>query len=71
MYLLVNLLPEQQVVQVLPVDYPGHLVRESAACETGLVQEVIKGIKAENAQDVWISFGDGSQRTYTIKALTI
>lgn len=42
-----------------------------AACETGLVQEVIKGIKAEAAQDVWISFGDGSQRTYTIKALTI
>lgn len=42
-----------------------------AACETGLVQEVIKGIKAEDAQDVWISFGDGSQRTYTIKALTI
>ena len=71
MYLLVNLLPEQQVVQVLPVDYPGHLVRESVACETGLVQEVIKGIKAEDAQDVWISFGDGSQRTYTIKALTI
>lgn len=42
-----------------------------AACETGLAQEVIKGIKAEDAQDVWISFGDGSQRTYTIKALTI
>lgn len=42
-----------------------------AARETGLVQEVIKGIKAEDAQDVWISFGDGSQRTYTIKALTI
>lgn len=42
-----------------------------AACETGLVQEVIKGIKAEDAQDVWIRFGDGSQRTYTIKALTI
>lgn len=42
-----------------------------AACETGLVQGVIKGIKAEDAQDVWISFGDGSQRTYTIKALTI
>ena len=42
-----------------------------AACETGLVQEVIKGIKAEDAQDVWIRFGDGSQRTYTIKALTL
>ena len=42
-----------------------------AACETGLAQEVIKGIKAEDAQDVWIRFGDGSQRTYTIKALTI
>ena len=42
-----------------------------AARETGLVQEVIKGIKAEDAQDVWIRFGDGSQRTYTIKTLTI
>ena len=42
-----------------------------AACETGLAQEVIKGIKAEDAQDVWIRFGDGSQRTYTIKVLTI
>ena len=42
-----------------------------AACVTGLGQEVIKGIKAEDAQDVWIRFGDGSQRTYTIKALTI
>ena len=47
------------------------LYDEDAACETGLVQEVIKGIKAEDAQDVWISFGDGSQRTYTIKTLTI
>lgn len=42
-----------------------------AACETGLMQEVIKGIKAEDAQDVWIRFVDDSQRTYTIKALTI
>ena len=42
-----------------------------AACETGLIQEVIKGIKAEDAQDVWIRFGDDSQRTYTIKAVTI
>lgn len=41
------------------------------ARETGLAQEVIKGIEAEDAQDVWIRFGDGSQRTYTIKALTI
>ena len=47
------------------------LYDEDAARETGLVQEVIKGIKAEDAQDVWISFGDGSQRTYTIKTLTI
>jgi len=39
--------------------------------ETGLAQEVIKGIEAEDAQDVWVRFGDGSQRTYTIKALTI
>lgn len=42
-----------------------------AACETGLMQEVIKGIKAEDAQDVWIRFGDDSQRTYTIKSVTI
>lgn len=42
-----------------------------SACETGLMQEVIKGIKAEDAQDVWIRFGDDSQRTYTIKAVTI
>ena len=39
--------------------------------ETGLTQEVIKGIEAEDAHYVWIRFGDGSQRTYTIKALTI
>lgn len=43
----------------------------NAACETGLTQEVIKGIEAEDAHYVWIRFGDGSQRTYTIKALTI
>ena len=42
-----------------------------AACETGLVQEVIKGIEAEDDQDVWIRFGDGSQRTYTINSITI
>lgn len=42
-----------------------------AACETGLAQEVIKGIKAEDAQDVWLRFGDGSQRTYTINSITI
>lgn len=42
-----------------------------AACETGLIQEVIKGINAEDAHYVWIRFGDGSQRTYTIKAITI
>ena len=71
MYLLVNLLPEQQVVQVIPVNETCHLSRQAVSCETGLVQEVIKGIKAEDAQDVWIRFGDGSQRTYTIKALTI
>jgi hypothetical protein len=42
-----------------------------SAREAGLAQEVIKGINAEDGQDVWIRFGDGSQRTYTIKALTI
>lgn len=41
------------------------------ACENGLLQEVIKGIKAEDAQDVWCQFEDGSQRTYTIKAVTV
>ena len=41
------------------------------ACETGLMQEVIKGIEPADGQDVWIRFGDDSQRTYTIKAVTI
>lgn len=39
--------------------------------EAGLIQEVIKGIKAEDAQYVWCHFEDGSQRTYTIKAVTV
>lgn len=51
-------------------DSPGS-IDLNAACETGLTQEVIKGIEAEDAHYVWIRFGDGSQRTYTIKALTI
>ena len=51
-------------------DSPGS-IDLNAACETGLTQEVIKGIEAEDAHYVWIRFGDGSQRTYTIKAITI
>lgn len=41
------------------------------ACETGIVEAVIKGIEPANGQDVWLRFGDDSQRTYTIKAITI
>ena len=59
------------VISSLSFNDSEETINIDAACETGLVQEVIKGIKAEDAQDVWISFGDGSQRTYTIKALTI
>ena len=41
------------------------------ACETGIVEAVIKGIEPADGQDVWLRFGDESQRTYTIKAITI
>ena len=41
------------------------------ACETWLMQEIINGIEPADGQDVWIRFDDDSQRTYTIKAVTI
>ena len=41
------------------------------ACETGIVEAVIKCIEPADGQDVWLRFGDDSQRTYTIKAITI
>lgn len=59
------------VISSLSFNDSGFTINIDAACETGLAQEVIKGLEAEDAQDVWIRFGDDSQRTYTIKALTI
>lgn len=57
-----------EIINVDDVFHETGLIQELI---TGLIQEVIKGIKAEDAQDVWCLFEDGSQRTYTIKAVTV
>lgn len=47
-------------------------INVETACKEGrLMQEIIKGIEPADGQDVWIRFGDDSQRTYTIKKVTI
>lgn len=46
-------------------------VEVDSVCKSGFIEAIIKGIEPEDGQFLWLSFGDGSQRTYTVKKVTI